>query len=259
MSGMRFRKCSAALAGCLLCVAAASVAASDENPATDQPPPKSNPPENQLTIDQLIDALGSPDYNERERATDILKGQNASFTSELRRICPTVQDLEVRLRLVEVAEFLFYKEALTEMGGFLGIQMDNAMPNKRVRGVRILRTIPGSAADRGDIRAGDVVVAIDGKALLSDEDSTLDARLTLRQLMDALMTAISSIQPGADMTVTILRDGAEVTTKVTLGFKPLSLVRQMVVARRLNANQQAGLEAARQEFARWRAELEDSR
>ncbi len=258
MSGMRVRRCSAALAGGLLCTVAASTPASDDKPATDQLLPKFNPPENQLTVDQLIDALGSPDYDERQQATDILKGQTTSFTNELTRIFPTVQDLEVRLRLVEVAEFLFYKEALKGMGGFLGIQMENAVPSKRVSGVRVLRTIDGSAADKADIRAGDVVIAIDGRPLLSNADSSLDVRLTVRQLMDALMTAISAVQPGADMTVTLLRDGAELTAMVTLGLKPLSLVRQHLAMGRLGSDHLAALEAARQEFARWRAELEAS-
>lgn len=264
MSGMRVRRYTAAFAGCLLCAVAASTPASDEKPATDQPRPKFIPPQNQLTVDQLIDALGSPDYNERQQATDILKGQKTSFTKELTRICRTVQDLEIRLRLIEVAEFLFYRETLKGMGGFLGIQMDATPPrNQRpdldqVRGVRVLRTIAGSAADKGDIRAGDVLVAIDGKPLLSNEDGTLDETPTVRQLTEALSHAISSVQPGADMTLTILRDGDELATKVTLGRKPLSLVRQNLATGRLGSDHLAALEAARQEFARWRAELEGS-
>ena len=155
MSGMRLRGCRAAFAGGLSCMMASSAPAFDDKPATDKPPHKSSPPANQLTMDQLIDALGSPDYDERQQATDILKSHKITFTRELARICRTVHDLEVRLRLVEVAEFLFYKDALKGMGGFLGIEMDNSVPGNgvgppdRVRGVRVLRTIDGSAADKG--------------------------------------------------------------------------------------------------------------
>lgn len=264
MSDMRLRRCSAALAGCLLCAAVASTPASDENPATGQPPPQSIPPANQLTLDQLIDALGSPDYDERQQATEILKAQKTSFTKELTRICPTVQDLEVRLRLIEVAEFLFYKEALMGMGGFLGIEMDRARPSNRgadpdrIRGVRVRRVIAGTAADKGDVRAGDVIVAIDGNPLLSNEDSTRDEPPTIDDLNTSLSRAISSVPPAADMTVTILRDGDELTAKVTLGLKPLSLVRQNLDLGRLGSDHRAALEAARQEFARWRAELDNS-
>ncbi len=258
MSGMRLRKCSPALVGGLLCMAAASVPASDENPATGQPTAQSSPPASQLTIDQLIDALGSPDYDERQQATDVLKAQETSLTSELTRIFPAVQDLEVRLRLIEVAEFLFYKEALMGMGGFLGIQMDNAVPSKQVRGVRVLRTIDGSAADKGDVRAGDVIVAIDGKALLIDAESTRVLAPTLTLLNESLIRAISSIQPGADMKLTLLRDGDELTAKVTLGLKPLSLVRQNLAIGRLDTDHRAALDAASQEFARWRAGLENA-
>ncbi len=264
MSGMRLRRYSAALAGCLFCAAAASAPVSDDNPATDPPRPKSVPPANQLTMDQLIDALGSPDYDERQQATEILKAQKTSFTKELTRICPTVQDLEVRLRLVEVAEALFYKEALMDMGGFLGIEMDRErLSNRgadpdRIHGVRVRRVIAGTAADKGDVRAGDVIVAIDGKPLVVNKDSTRDEPPAIGELNASLSRAISSIQPAADMTVTLLRDGSELTAKVTLGLKPLSLVRQNLDLGRLTSDHLAALEAARQEFTRWRAELEDS-
>lgn len=273
MSGMRLREWGRAIAGCLLCAVAVNAAASDEKLAIGQSPLHSGPPANQLTLDQLIDALGSPHYEERQQATELLKAQEKSFTKELTRICPTVQDLEVRLRLVEVAEFLFCKEALMGMGGFLGIEMDQVRPRtrradpNRIRGVRVRRVIAGTAADKGDVRAGDVVVAIDGtpllinidgKSRLSNEDSTRAEPPTVNEMNASLGRTISSLQPYADMTLTILRDGDELIAKVMLGVKPLSLVRQNIDLGRLSSDHLAALEAARQEFARWRAELEDS-
>ena len=51
------------------------------------------------------------------------------------------------------------------------------------------------------------------------------------------------------------RDGDELTVMVTLGLKPLSLVRQNLATGRLDSDHRAALEAARQEFATWLAEL----
>ena len=61
---------------------------------------------------------------------------------------------------------------------------------------------PGSAADTFGIRAGDRIIAADGDTI---RDST------------ALRADIIARAPGTDVTLTIVRDGAEVNVEVTLG------------------------------------------
>ncbi len=248
MSGIRFRKCSAALAGCLLCVAAASAPASDENPATDQPPPESNPPENQLTIDQLIDALGSPDYKERQQATEILKAKKKSFTDELSSLYRLEHDHEIRLRLIEVAEYIFLKQAQSEMGGFMGIQLSAvavvgvpSLGEGRVA-VRVDRVLPDTAAERAKLKTGDFILAVDGEEVPVSSGSVRGFR-----------ELIGSVPPGTELEFQVLRADELFTTRIVLGVKPLTGLNRLF----LTADQRKALQDAATEFARWRAELEE--
>lgn len=249
MSGMRLRRCSAALAGGLLCALAASTPASDENPATDQPPPKSVPPENQLTVDQLIDALGSPDYDERQQATEILKAKDKSFTDELSRVYRLERDHEIRLRLVEVAEYLFLKQALPAMGGFMGIQL-NAVDGSDVPGlgegrvvIRVERVLPDTAAERAKLKTGDFILGVDGEEVPVSSGNTRP-----------FIELIGSKPPGTAVEFQVLRAEESFTTRMTLGVKPLTGLNRIF----LTSDQREALREAGTEFTRWRAELEDS-
>ncbi len=213
--------------------------------------PTSNLAQNQLTIDQLIDALGSPDYQERERATDLLKSKDRAFTEDLKRLYVAVGDHEIRLRLLEVTEFLFYRDALREAGGFLGIEMHRptstaARGSDRLEGVRIRRVIPGTGAERAGLQAGDVVTQIDDRAVRGDDTASVN---------EAFSRAIGSSPPGHELNLTIQRDGSQLAKRVTLGPKSLPFIRQQLQARRLRSDQQMKIDQAEQDFARWCAEL----
>ena len=71
-------------------------------------------------------------------------------------------------------------------------------------GVRVQQVMPGSAAEKAQIAAGDVVVAIDGEAVtdLRGYSAMLKARA-----------------PGDEVIVTIVRDGVESTVKAVLGAR----------------------------------------
>ena len=249
MCGMRFRRCSAALAGCLLCAVAVSAPASDEEPATDQLLPKFNPPENQLTVDQLIDALGSPDYDERRQATDILKAKKKSFADELSRLYRLEHDHEIRLRPVEVAEHIFLRQALQAMGGFMGIQ-PNAVDGANVPGldagrmvIRVDRVLPHTAAERAKLKFGDLILAIDGEEVPVSSGNTRE-----------FIKLIGSKPPGTEVEFQVLRADELFTTRMVLGVKPLTGLNRVY----LTPDQGEALREAGAEFARWRAELENS-
>ncbi len=207
--------------------------------------------DNQLTIDQLIDALGSPDYQERERATDLLKSKDRAFTEDLKRLYVAVGDHEIRLRLLEVTEFLFYRDALREAGGFLGIEMHRPTSNAarssdRMEGVRIRRVIPGTGAERAGLQAGDVVTQINDRAVRGDDTAGVN---------EAFSRAIGSSPPGHEVSLTIQRDRAQLTKRVTLGPKPLPFIRDQLQFGRLGPDQQVEIDRAEKDFARWCAEL----
>lgn len=208
--------------------------------------------QNQLTIDQLIDALGSPDYQERERASDVLKSKNRAFTEDLKRVYVAVGDHEIRLRLLEIAEFLFYRDALREVGGFLGIEMQRISPvaargSTRLEGVRIRRVFPGTGAERAGLQAGDIVTRIDDQEVRGDDTAGVN---------EAFSRAIGSSPPGHELRLTIQRDRAQLTKRVTLGPKPLPFIRDQLQAGRLGPDQQMEIDRAEKDFARWCAELD---
>jgi hypothetical protein len=69
-------------------------------------------------------------------------------------------------------------------------------------GVRVQQVTPGSAAERAGIRAGDIVTALDG-------DRVSDLR--------SYSSALKAQAPGDEVSVTLLRDGEEITVTATLG------------------------------------------
>ena len=60
----------------------------------------------------------------------------------------------------------------------------------------------GGAADKAGLQAGDVVTAVDGKAIASG---------------DALVAAVRSHRPGDEVKITLTRDGKTQTVTATLG------------------------------------------
>ncbi len=81
---------------------------------------------------------------------------------------------------------------------------------KGAKGVVIVEVIPGSPAASAGLRQGDVIRQIDGNQVSSAYE---------------LRTAIAGTKPGTQVTLTVLRDGKEMKTQVTLANQ-LDLVKQ---------------------------------
>jgi S1-C subfamily serine protease len=107
-------------------------------------------------------------------------------------------------------------EELLERGevahAYLGVQGVGLTPqlaerfgHDRDRGVVIGRVEPGSPADEAALRAGDIVVALDGEPV----DSLVD-----------LLAALRNADPGDEIVVTVVRNGDEEDVGVTLGELP---------------------------------------
>jgi len=196
----------------------------------------------QLTLDQLVDLLGSPDYAQRQRATQILKSKDKTAAEALKRMWAGIPDHETRLRLREVAEFLFYRDALEQLGGFLGISLQ-AVDHRDVSGlqegeaaIHVVQVLPGTAAARAGVQEGDLIVAVDGERV----------RVT-RGDASRFISLIGARPPGTQVALTFLRQSELVTEDVVLGFKPLSHISEML----LPDEQERLLEAARRQFERW--------
>jgi serine protease Do len=96
--------------------------------------------------------------------------------------------------------------------GYLGVErgpltedLASALGISRERGEFIQRVMPDGAADRAGIRAGDVVMTINGRDVTPD---------------NTLSYIVANIRPGTRVPVELLRDGRRMTVQVTVATRP---------------------------------------
>ncbi len=200
-----------------------------------------------LTTSDLIDSLGSPDYDERRRATEALKSKDKSFTVELKRIYRSEGDHEIRLRLLEVAEHLFMTVAQEHMGGFLGIRLarvDGRADERLGEGqaaIQVQQVLPGTPAERAGLLARDLIIAV--------EDESLDIA---KHGTSEFIALVGSKLPGVAIRLVILREKEPFQTTVVLGHKPTNSLQGLT----LKPEQRAAYDDAQREFREWCADLD---
>lgn len=96
--------------------------------------------------------------------------------------------------------------------GWLGLTVQELTPQIAMRlGIRVREGVfvaavqSGSPADRGGIRAGDVLLSLDGKKIATPE---------------ALRQEVSKISPGTSIEVRLYRDQRERTVQISVGAPP---------------------------------------
>jgi putative serine protease PepD len=85
---------------------------------------------------------------------------------------------------------------------YLGIRVGDSTSND---GAQVTTVVSGSPADKGGLKAGDVVTAIDGDAISGADDLTAN---------------VSAHKPGDTVTISVTRNGKTVMLTVTLGTRP---------------------------------------
>jgi putative serine protease PepD len=85
---------------------------------------------------------------------------------------------------------------------YLGIHVGDAA---NASGAQVSSVQSGSPASKAGVKAGDVITALDGKAITKADDLT---------------AGVSSHQPNDKVTLTMTRDGKTLTLDVTLGVRP---------------------------------------
>jgi serine protease Do len=156
--------------------------------------------ENYIQTDAAINLgnSGGPLVNIRSEVVAIntainARGQNLGFAVPVN----TLQQILPQLR-----------EHGKVVRGFLGITVENldqkdaeafGLPNRN--GALVVEVAPDRAADKGGVRHGDIVIAIDG-------DSITDTR--------ELIDTISAMPPGTDVELTVIRNGSRKTLSIEL-------------------------------------------
>ena len=105
------------------------------------------------------------------------------------------------------------KEQLVETGevtrGYLGVYMEPVKPElaeyfdlKQNQGVSVIQVIGDSPADKAGLKAGDIILEMDGKKLEGPQQ---------------FKNAIAMVGPGTKVSLLVYRDGKELTKKVEVG------------------------------------------
>lgn len=96
--------------------------------------------------------------------------------------------------------------------GWLGLTVQELTPQIAMRlGIRVMEGVfvaavqPGSPADRGGVRAGDVIVSLNGKSISDPE---------------ALRREVSKIAPGTSIEVALHRGRQEKKIQISVGAPP---------------------------------------
>lgn len=117
--------------------------------------------------------LGGPDYTKRESAHESLKQLSEEELLLLARHYQQADDFETRIRIEEIAIQTFFIRKLPDVSAFLGVSTRvaiNSRSNSRVQrgktGLQIDYVVPQSSADVAGLKAGDLIVAIDGEPFL---------------------------------------------------------------------------------------------
>lgn len=151
-----------------------------------------------------------------EKPADPARVEREQMRAELERTrAERRQKLEEAKRRLDAAanEVAELSMSLTERMPFaggsrvlLGLNIGGARTPERAEGVAVLSVSPGGAAAEAGIKAGDVLVEIDGESLLKTDGQT--PRSALRE-------AMRELEPGEKVTLKYLRDGKSAVATLT--------------------------------------------
>jgi membrane-associated protease RseP (regulator of RpoE activity) len=176
------------------------------------------------TIPQrLLEGLASEQFKVRESSqAEIEKwvDENGQVgVAAIYRVHRDSEDPEVRLRCLRVLRSRSDKDYMNEGQGYLGVQLADEIldlpgNDEPKTGIRVNYVMPGSQAELAGIKAGDVIVSMDGKKVGPT---------------DEFIKIVASYKPLRKVIFTIKRLGEEPVIEVTviLGKRPVQDLRMM--------------------------------
>jgi C-terminal processing protease CtpA/Prc len=166
----------------------------------------------------IIDKLGSPSYAERETATERMIEIGPPAFLALQVAYRETEELEVKLRIERIVREAFLNHYVFDKNGFLGISQartpvehehDDRIQEGHV-GVKVVRVIPDTAAERAELKQDDIIIALDGVPIPHSG----------AQVVAAFGESIRVRGPRAKVTLTLLRGTEQIEFDVTLGSRP---------------------------------------
>ncbi|BCX48891.1 hypothetical protein HAHE_27990 [Haloferula helveola] len=169
------------------------------------------PPEN------LVQQLASERYPDRVAA----QGKLAEWSKEngkeswdwLTRVATEGDNPEVRDRVLVVLKALVLGELEQSRPGFVGITMSSVKVGGEADdgiGVQVLAVSKNSPADKAGLKAGDVVVSLEGKTWKTEN------------AQDEFAGRVGALKPGTEVNLGILRGGERLDIDLTLAARPWS-------------------------------------
>jgi len=166
----------------------------------------------------IIDKLGAPSYAEREAATERLIETGPPAFLALRTAYRATEELEVKLRIERIVREAYLNYYVFDKNGFLGIsqsrtpiehEQDDRIQEGHV-GVKVMRIIPDTAAERAELKQDDIVIALDGVPIPHSG----------AQVVADFGESVRVRGPGTKLTLTLLRGTEQIELDVALGRRP---------------------------------------
>ncbi len=128
-------------------------------------------PAEAVSLEGLVAGLGHPDRAVREDARRRLLDPAPGKLEALAELYRQAVDHESCLALRQVIEHLYYRDWMASGAGFLGFApvIDDGLFDPRsgreVVGVVVREALPGFPAERQGLRAGDMLISLDGRSI----------------------------------------------------------------------------------------------
>lgn len=177
----------------------------------------------ELPPDQLLRGIASEVFSERESAqaelTEWSMRHPKAATPALLKLSESDEDPEVRKRSLNVLRALSEADYFSDGQGYIGIMMDEVMleageGGEFSMGIRVLNVMMGSPAEKADLRAGDMIIALDGNGWKGNG--------ALAQFGET----IAAKKPLVEVKLTVRRAGGEpLEVTMKLGRRPIADLR----------------------------------
>jgi hypothetical protein len=162
-------------------------------------------------VAELLEQLSDDNWEKRENATKKLVGMGKTVVPEALKMIHS-GDAEVKMRLRYILSEII-PSVLIQQTGWLGIYMsqigaaDPAIAEhlKEGCGIMVSELVPGQPAEKFGIKAGDIVIALNGKGF-GDIDNWAET--------------LKSTLPGTRAKLTLVREGKKLDIEVVIGNRP---------------------------------------